>query len=154
VLASNLFLVLRVFGLGLLALLPDTDIAGMRALVTEHPVGILSGLVVANGTLLELDDVLDGQGKGGAADDVLGSLGGLDVLSRSVTLLGLAVATGEDNEALPELLETLHVELESLLGEVLAARIDRDSDCARHLTGDTGSCGDVSGRSGCVRWVD
>lgn len=73
-------------------------------------------------------------------DEVVSALGGLDVLGGGVTLLGLAVAAGEEDEALPVLLEALDVGLEALLGEVLAARVDGDTDGTGELAGDTGSC--------------
>lgn len=142
---NSLFLLsVGLLSLGLRALLTDTLEAGLRAGVTELPVCVLLALVVANGTLLELDDVLDGQSSGGAANDLLGVLGGLDVLSRGVALLGLAVAAGEEDEALPVLLEALDVGLEALLGKVLAAGVDRDTDGASELAGNTGGCGTIS----------
>lgn len=113
--------------------------AGLGAGVTEGPVGVLGGLVVADEALLELEDVLDGQNGSGAADEVLAALGSLDLLGGSVTALGLAVAAGEEDEALPVLLEALDVGLETLLGEVLAAGVDRDTDGAGELAGDAGS---------------
>lgn len=138
--ASSLFLLrVSLLSLGFGALLTDTDEAGLRAAVTELPVGVLLALVVANGTLLKLDDVLDGKSGGGAADNVLSSLGSLDILSGGVTLLGLAIAAGKENKALPELLEALDVGLETLLGKVLAARIDRDTNGARKLAGNASS---------------
>ena len=147
---DSLFLLcVGLVSLGLGALLADTDKASLRAGVTELPVGVLLTLVVANSTLLEGDGVLDGQSGGGAGNDVLGGLGGLDVLSGCVTLLGLAVAAGEEDEALPVLLEALDVGLEALLGQVLAARVDRDTDGAGELAGDTGGCCDVSN---VLRW--
>jgi hypothetical protein len=73
-------------------------------------------------------------------DEVVGALGGLDVLGGSVTLLGLAVAAGEEDEALAVLLEALDVGLEALLGKVLAARVDGDTDGASELAGDTSGC--------------
>lgn len=142
---DSLFLLgIGLISLSLRTLLTDTDKAGLGAGVTELPVSVLLALVVANGTLLELDDVLDGESSGGAADDLLGVLGGLDVLGGCVTLLGLAVATGEEDEALPVLLEALDVGLEALLGKVLAAGVDRDTDGAGELAGDTGGCERVS----------
>lgn len=134
--ASSLFLLsISLISLGLGALLADTDEACLGAAVTELPVGVLLALVVANGALLDLADVLDGKSGGGATDNVLSGLGGLDVRSGGVTLLGLAVAAGEENETLPELLEALNVGLEALLGKVLAAGVDRDTDGARKLAG-------------------
>jgi hypothetical protein len=141
---SLFLLVALLLSLGLGTLLTDTDKAGLGAGVTELPESVLLALVVANGALLELDDVLDRQSRGGAADDVLGALGGLDVLGGCVTLLGLAVAAREEDEALPVLLEALDVGLKALLGEVLAARVDRDTDGAGELAGDTGGCRAVS----------
>jgi hypothetical protein len=142
---DSLFLLcVGLISLGLGALLADTDKAGLGASVTELPVGVLLTLVVANSTLLESDGVLDGQSGGSAGNDVLGGLGGLDVLGRCVTLLGLAVAAGEEDEALPVLLEALDVGLEALLGKVLAAGVDRDTDGAGELAGDTGGCCGVS----------
>jgi len=137
--ASSLFLLgVGVISLGLGALLTDTDKAGLGAGVTELPVCVLLTLVVADRTFLEGDDVLDGQSGGGTGNDVLSGLGRLDILSRGVTLLGLSVAAGEENETLPELLEALDVGLEALLGKVLAAGVDRDTDGAGELAGDTG----------------
>lgn len=139
--ASSLFLLSTLLiSLSLRALLADTDKAGLRAGITELPVCVLFALVVAELALGDLGDVLDGQSSGGAADDLLSILGGLDVLGGSITLLGLAVTAGEKDEALPELLEALNVGLEALLGEVLAARVDRDTDGAGELAGNTGGC--------------
>lgn len=139
--ANSLFLLsISLLSLGLGALLTDTDKAGLGAGITELPVGVLLAIVVTNSTLLELDNVLDGQSSGGAANNVLSGLGGLDVLGGSITLLGLAVAAGEEDEALPVLLETLNVGLEALLGKVLTAGVDRDTDGAGKLAGNTGGC--------------
>jgi len=137
--AGSLFLLgLRLVSLVLGALLADTDKASLGAAVAELAVCVLGGLIVAELALGDLGDVLDGQGDGGAGHDLLGVLGGLDVLGRGVTLLGLAVAAGEEDEALPVLLEALDVGLEALLGEVLAARVDRDTDGAGELAGNAG----------------
>jgi hypothetical protein len=111
---SSLFLLgVGLVSLGLRALLADTDETGLGAGVAELAVSVLGGLVVLDGALLELLDVLDGQDGGGIADGV--ALGGLDVLGGSVTLLGLSVAAGEEDEAVPVLLEALYVGLEALL---------------------------------------
>lgn len=142
----HLFLLsVSLLSLGLSTLLTGTLVAGLGTLFTEQTVCVLGGLVVLDGTLLEGDGVLDGENLLGGLDGVA-LLGGLDLLDGSVTLLGLAVAAGEENEALPVLLETLHVGLEALLGEVLAAGVDGDTDGASELAGDTGgylhiSCG-------------
>ena len=136
--ASSLFLlVLLLLGLGRGTGSALADETGFRAGVTELPVGILLALVVTKGTLLEERGSLDG--KDVAADNVLARLGGLDVLSGSVTLLGLAVAAGEEDEALAVLLEALDIGLEGLLREVLAARVDGDTDGAGELAGNASS---------------
>ena len=137
--AGSLFLL----GLGLVSLVlgtlgADTDETGLGAGVAELAVGVLLGLVVGDLALLEGGDVLDGQDV--AADNLVGRLGGLDVLGGGVTLLGLAVAAGEQDEALPVLLEAGDVGLEALLGEVLAAGVDRDTDGAGELAGNASSC--------------
>lgn len=137
--ANNLFLLgVGLISLGLCALLAGTSVTGLGARFTELPVGVLGGLVVANRALLEFDDVLDGEAGLGAGNDILGALCGLDVLGGGVTVLGLSVATGEENEALPVFLEALNVGLEALLREVLAARVDRDTDSAGKLARNTG----------------
>jgi hypothetical protein len=80
-LASRLFLLVgSILSLRLRALLPGTLVAGLGARVTELPVRVLLTLEVGNLALLEGDGVLDRQNRGGAADNVLGGLGGLDVL--------------------------------------------------------------------------
>jgi hypothetical protein len=121
-------------------LLALTDETGLGADVTELPVRVLGGLVVGNLALLELDDVLDGQGREGRLDNVLARLGGLDVLGRSITLLRLAVAAREEDELALVLLEALHVGLEALLGKVLATGVDGDTDGTGELAGNASSC--------------
>lgn len=117
-------------GLGLGPLLAGTSVPGVSTGLTESPVGVLGGLVITDGALLELVSVLDGESLGSALD-VLALLGSGNLLSGSVTLLGLAVAAGEENEALLELLKTLDVGLQGLLGDVLAAGVDRDTNGGR-----------------------
>jgi hypothetical protein len=155
-LASSLFLLaVSLLSLRLLALLADTDETGLRASVTELAVSVLGGLVVGDGALLELGGVLDGKDSGGVADNALLVLGGLDLLGGSVTLLGLAVAAGENDEALAVFLETLDVGLEAFLGQVLrmsadpsklltdtthlAARVHGDTNGASKLAGNASS---------------
>jgi len=121
-----------------------TSVALLSTLVAEQPVGVLGRLVVGDRTLLESNTVVDGQDAGGGRDDVLALLSGLDVLGGSVTTLSLAVAAGEEDEALLVLLETLDVGLEALLGEVLAAGIDGNADSVRELAGNTSLCRFVS----------
>lgn len=123
---------------GLGTLLTDTNKASVRASDTESAESVLGGGVGGDGALGEADVLDDGEGSGNVLD-VLAGLDGLDLLSGGVTLLGRlgASAAGEDNEALPVLLETLDVGLQRLLGEVLAAGVDRDTDGGRKLAGDT-----------------
>jgi hypothetical protein len=138
--SNPLFLLGRLlFSLGLSTLLTNTNKAGFGAGVTELPVGILGSLVVLDRTLLELNNILDGQDLAGGLDNVLALLGGLDVLDGSVTVLRLAAAAREEDELLPVLLETLHVGLETLLRDVLAAGVDRDTNGSRELAGDASS---------------
>jgi len=69
---------------------------------------------------------------------VAGLLGGLGVLGGSLAVLGrLALAREEDEAALVGL-QALDVGLEGLLGEVLAARVDGDTDGGRELAGNAG----------------
>jgi hypothetical protein len=139
--SNPLFLLVGLLlSLGLVALLPTADETGLGASVAELPVGVLAGLVVLEVTLLEHGHVGDGQDLAGGLDDVLALLGGLDILGGSVTTLRLAVAAREEDELLPVLLEALHVGLEALLGQVLAAGVDRDTDGACELAGNAGSC--------------
>lgn len=138
------FMHLFLLGLSLLSLrlgtlFTSTLVTGLGALLTEHTVSVLSRLVVLDGALLEFDDVLDRQNLAGGLDGAVALLGSLDLLSGSVTLLGLAAAAGEENEALPVFLEALHVGLEALLREVLAAGVDGDTDGGSELAGDTSS---------------
>jgi hypothetical protein len=137
---NPLFLLVRLLlRLGLGALLADADKAGLGAGVTELPVGVVGGRVVLDVALLERGNVGDGQDLAGGLDEVLTLLGGRDFLSGSVTTLRLAVAAREEDELLPVLLEALHVGLEALLGQILAAGVDGDTDGARELARDTGS---------------
>lgn len=117
----------------------STSVALLGALVTEDTVGVLGGLVVGDVALLEDSDVLDGEGSG-VGGDAVGGLGSLDVLGGGVAGLGLAVAAGEEDEALLVLLEALDVGLEALLGEVLAAGVDGNADGLCQLAGDASLC--------------
>lgn len=133
---SRLFLLSTLFlSLGRSTLLADTNKTSLGASLAERPVGILGTLVVGDGTLLELGDVADGQDRAGRLGSVLALLGSLDFLLGSVTLSRLAVAAREEDEALPVLLEALHVGLEALLREVLTAGVDGDTDRWRELAG-------------------
>lgn len=122
--ALRLFLLgLLLLGLGLGALLALADKAGLRAGVTESAVGVLGGGVVGELAGLDGDLVVDGEGLVGELD-VLTLLGGLDLLSGGLTLLGGLGVAGEEDEALLVSLQALDVGLEGLLAQVLAAGVD------------------------------
>ena len=67
---------------------------------------------------------------------VAGLLGGLGVLSGSLAGLGRLALAGEEDEAALVGLQALDVGLEGLLGEVLAAWVDADTDGWGKLAGD------------------
>lgn len=122
--ALRLFLLgLLLLGLGLGALLALADEASLRAGVTESAVGVLGGGVVGELAGLDGDLVVDGEGLVGELD-VLTLLGGLDLLSGGLTLLGGLGVAGEEDEALLVSLQALDVGLEGLLAQVLAAGVD------------------------------
>lgn len=105
-------------------------------------VGILLAGVVCDLALGDLGLVDDRQN----VADLLGSgtllralLGSLDLLSGSVTLPDLAVAAGEEDEAVGVLLETGDVGSERLLRQVLAAGINGDANGGSKLAGNTSS---------------
>ena len=136
---SHLFLLsFGLISLDLGTLGASTGVALLGAGVTELPVGVLGCLNAADGDLLNDGLVDNGEDLGGSLDGV-STLGGLDVLSGSITALGLAVTAGEEDETLPVLLETLDVGLEALLGDVLAAGIDGDTNGGCELAGNTSS---------------
>ena len=136
---QRLFLLrLLLLGLGCGALGPDTDETSLGANITQLAECVLLALVVAKLALLDSGSLDNGESSSGGGD-VLTLLGCLNILGRSVTSLGLARATGEDDEALLVLLEALHVGLEGLLGEVLAAGIDGDANGGCELAGDSSS---------------
>lgn len=138
----HLFLCRRLVGLVLGALLADTHQAGVGAGGTELLVGGLLGGVVGELALGDGGGVDDGEDGGGRLD-VGGLLGGLDVLGRGVALLGrLGLAREEDELALVSL-QALDVGLERLLGEVLAAGVDRDANGGSELAGNASSLGCV-----------
>lgn len=70
---------------------------------------------------------------------MLALLGGLDVLSTGVTLLGGLAVAGEEDEASAVCLQALDVGGEGLLVEIGAAGVNADSDGGCKLAGDTGS---------------
>lgn len=138
--ASSLF-VLGSLRLGLVPgpLLPLASVALVGALGTQ-----LAESTALDGCghvgLLDLGDGLvdAGNGESGAGGgDALG--GGLELLLGRVALLGLVALLGEQDQAGGVGLEALDVGGEGLLGQVLAAGIDGDTDSGSVLAGDTGS---------------
>jgi hypothetical protein len=136
---SLLLSVGSLLSLGLGALLAGTGETGLAADVTELAVGVLLTGVVGELALSDLGLVGDGEGGGGLLDEVL--LGRLDLLSRGVTLLGGLAVAGEQDNAAAVSLQALDVGGKRLLGEVLAAGVDRDTDGGCKLAGDTSSLG-------------
>jgi len=106
--STPLFLRILLIRLRLRALGPHTHKPGLRARRTERLIRALRLLDVADLRLGELDSVGDGQ-DGREGRKRLALLGGLDVGSRRVARLGLAVAAGEEDEALLVLLQALDV---------------------------------------------
>lgn len=116
-------------GLGLVphTLLPDTHQAGVGPRLAEGLVGAALDVLGerALGDLAEAGS--DGLRDAERAADALCGLAGLLVLG-GVGLLGLVGLAGENDKAGLILLQALDVGGEALLGEVLAAGIDRDAD--------------------------
>ena len=138
---SRLFLsVGSLLSLGLGALLAGTGETGLAADVTELAVSVLLTGVVGELALDNLGLVLDGEGNVGLLDKVL--LGSLDLVGRGVTLLGGLAVAGEEDNAAAVGLQALDVGDKRLLGEVLAAGVDRDTDGGCKLAGDTSSLRD------------
>ena len=137
---NRLFLsVGSLLSLGLGALLAGAGETGLAADVAELAVGSLLTGVVGELALDNLGLVLDGEGGGGLLNEVL--LGRLDLLSRGVTLLGGLAVAGEQDDAAAVGLQALDVGGKRLLGEVLAAGVDRDTDGGCKLAGDASSLG-------------
>lgn len=138
--ASSLFVLgsLRL-GLVLGPLLPLARVALVGALGTE----LAESTTLDGGGQVGLLDLGDGlvdadEGESGAGGrNALG--GGLEVLLGGVALLGLVALLGEQNQAGGVSLEALDVGGERLLGQVLAAGIDGDTNGRGVLAGDTGS---------------
>ncbi len=116
-------------GLGLVphTLLPDTHQAGVGPRLAEGLVGTALDVLGerALGDLAEAGS--NGLRDAERAADALCGLAGLLVLG-GVGLLGLVGLAGENDKAGLVLLQALDVGGEALLGEVLAAGIDRDAD--------------------------
>lgn len=135
--------VLLLLSLLLLSLLPGPllPLAGVAV------VGALVAQLAESTTLdglgqLGLLDLGNGRGDGGNGEGSArredGVLNGLEVLLRGVGLLGLVGLLGEEDEAGGVSLQALDVGSEGLLGDVLAAGIDRDADGRGVLAGDAG----------------
>lgn len=131
---NSLFLVRLGLGLVLLTLLPSA----LRALPGTDLAQLHVGATLNGGghvTLLDLLDSLvgrlDGDGLGDERD--LLDVGGVGL---GVTLLGGVGPAGEDDQALLVGLETSDVGGKGLLAQVLAARVDSDTDSGSELAGD------------------
>lgn len=119
-------------------LLPLAGVALVGALVTQ-----LAESTTLDGLgQLGLLDLGNGRGNGGNGEGGArredGVLNGLEVLLGGVGLLGLVGLLGEEDEAGGVSLQALDVGSEGLLGEVLAAGIDRDADGRGVLAGNAG----------------
>lgn len=135
-LMSRLFLLFRLLvSLGLGTLLALADQAGLGASVAELAVGILGGWVVADLALLDDNLVVDWESLVGVLDATLVAdlLAGLDLLLRGIAGLWRLGLAWEQDQALLVDLQTLDIGLEGLLGEVLAAWVDGDTDGWRQL---------------------
>lgn len=82
----------------------------------------------------------DGEGGGGVGD---GAGDGLELVLGGVALLGLVALLGEEDQALLVGLEALDVCGQGLLGDVLAASIDGDTDGGGVLAGDASGLGNT-----------
>lgn len=136
-LETHLFLGLLLLGLVPRTLLPDTLVAGVRPRLAELLVGTTLDVLgqFALGNLAEASgNGLLGDERG--ADGLCG-LGGLLVLG-GIGLLGLVGLAGENDEAGLVVLQALDVRSKGLLGEVMAAGIDGDTDGASVELGNAG----------------
>lgn len=138
---------LGLLSLGLGSLLTSTQVAGLAAGLTQSSVSGL--LALGKIGAADLGDgvgdgsVLDGDGSRGVGGVSLNlALGGESLLGSSnvvggrVELLVLAALAGEQDQAALVLLETGDVGGKGLLGDVLAAVVDRDADGGGELAGD------------------
>ena len=138
-LMNRLFLLLRLLvGLGLGALLALADQAGLGASVAELAVGVLGGWVVADLALLDDNLVVDRESLVGVLDATIVAdlLASLDLLLGGVASLWRLGLAWEEHQALLVGLQALDIGLEGLLGEVLAAWVNGDTDGWRELAWD------------------
>ena len=134
----RLFLGLLLLGLLLGTLLPDTDVTGIGSGLAEGLVrttlDVLGEVVLGDLGEAGGDRSLDTESGGNGLD----GLGGVLVLG-GVGLLGLVGLAGEEDEAVLVGLQALDIGGEALLGEVLAAGINGDTDGGGKELGDAGS---------------
>ena len=123
--------------LGLGPLLPLANQPCLAARIAKLPVCRLLAWEVADLALLNRDLIGDRELLLALLDLALVSalLCGLDILGRGVTRLGRLDLAWEEDQALLVLLQTRDVDLERLLAQVLATRVDRDTDGRRQLAG-------------------
>ena len=142
-LETHLFLGLLLVGLVPRALLPGTLVTGVGPRLAELLVGaaldVLGQLALGNLAEAGSNGLLDAER---GADGLCG-LGGLLVLG-GIGLLGLVGLAGENDEAGLVLLQALDVGSKGLLGEVVAAGIDGDTDGASVELGNAGGLFRVS----------
>lgn len=121
-----------------LSLLTSTLVSGLAPGVAELSVSTTLnwGWGIALLDLGDGDSVDDWKSLVGALDEV--GLGGLDIGSGGITLLGLASLAWEKDELGLVCLKTGNVQGERLSGEVLAAGIDGDTNGRSELLWDTG----------------
>ena len=139
----HLFLLVVLFlllGLGTLLALANKTSVG--ASVAEHTVCVLGGWVVGDLALLDDNLVVDWECELGLLDlAIVGGLadllGSLDLLLGSVAVLLRLELAWEENKTLLVLLQAGDVGGERLIGKVLAARVDGDTDGWRKLAWDT-----------------
>lgn len=143
--AGRLFLLVGLGLGGLLgALLAGTLVALVGTLVAQLAVGTTLDGGGEVGLLDGLDGgvgVDDGEG-GGVVGNGVGD--GLELVLGGVALLGLVALLGEEDQALLVGLEALDVGGQGLLGDVLAASIDGDTDGRGVLAGDASGLDIVS----------
>lgn len=136
-------LLVVLLSLGLGPLLALALVARLGSLVAERSVGVLSARGQAAGgdlgdSCVDVVVVDDGENVGGLGSG-LAIEDGLGVGLAGVTLLDLACAAREDNKAADVLLETLDIDCQRLLGQVLTAAVDADADSLGVLASNSGS---------------
>ena len=139
--SSTLFLCGRsLLLLGLGTLLALAKVASVGTGIAKLAEGVLGLRVVGDLALLDGDLVVDGEGLVAELDlavvGVLADLAcGLDLLGWGIAVLWRLDLAREEDETLLVGLQALDVGLEGLLGQVLAAWVDGDTDGWRKLAG-------------------